>query len=319
MRISVCTYGQDHGATLADLVVALRHSHRPPADLVVAAIGARPFELPFASFPVRQVVLEEHGLPLARARNAAAARARGDLLVFLDPDMIPHPAMLGHYAEAARRGGALIGEVAYLPEGAANGGLDVARLDKLAEANPERPCAGEIIDGSVAAPGGAAIPCRDYRALWGDNFAVPAREFARIGGFDERYEGPGGEDTDFARAAMSAGLPLAFAQGAKAYRQHRAEAVPPLEHLDTILANAALFEGKWNRKALEEQLRAFAMMGLIAQTPEGWRKLREPGPAEFALAREAGSLPYPSMAEAVARIERQADPKRPKGPLRPAA
>lgn len=314
MTISVCTYATQHRHHLADLLVALRHSRRPPTDLVIAAIGGRPVELPPASFPVHQVVLGEPGLPIARLRNAAAARAGGELLVFVDPEMIPHPAMLDHYAQAARRGGVLIGEVAYLPKGTTAQELDFARLDELGVANPERPRPAP----SEAAASGAAIACRDYRSVWGDNFAVPARDFARIGGFDERYEGPGAEDKDFARAAMSAGLPLAFASGARAYRQHRAQAMPPVAYLDTILANAALFERKWNRKVLEETLRAFAQMGLIEETAEGWRKLREPEPADIALAEEQADRAYPSIAEAIARIERQSGGGRP-GPLRPAA
>ena len=81
--------------------------------------GDRYEDIPAAPFPVRMVEAGGSGLRLAAARNAAAATASGDVLVFLDLDCIPGAGLCADYAEAAHDfPGLLMGEVMYLPGGA---------------------------------------------------------------------------------------------------------------------------------------------------------------------------------------------------------
>ncbi len=311
MRLSVCTFAGERPDALHGLVMGLRRSVRPPGELVITVEREPLRDLPAASFPIRQVVLPEGPRSYAAARNAAAARTSGELLVFLDPGCIAHPHLLDDYAAAGRRGGLLMGEVGFLPPGAASPGVDAGPLEPLAVASPDDP----------APPAEPVEPCRDYRCFRALNFAVPAHDFAKTGGFDERYLGHGGEDIDFSRTAMASGLPFARLRGAKAYHQHHVQLAPPVDELDTILANAALFRAKWNQPVMEGWLRGFELMGLVERAGEGWRKRREPTEEDRRLAGALAQQPVvgiAAMLEALGAPEAAGQRKR-TGPLRPAA
>lgn len=308
MRLSVCTHDAGRRDHLANLILGLRRSPRPPHELVIAVRGDELRHLPPASFPIRQVVLRDDAISPAAARNAAAARATGDLLVFLHPDCIAHPEMLADYAAGGNRRGIVMGEVRFLPPGAAAGGIDFARFDSLG-----------VSDAGQGAPPEAPIePCRDFRAFRALNFAIGPGDFRVAGGFDARYAGEGGEDIDFSRAAMSAGLPFARLRSALAYHQHSRQLVPPVDRIDEILANANLFASKWDQPVMADWLRAFELMGLAEEGEDGWRKLREPGARDLALAEAQADEPVTSGAAAVAALEQRAAGGR-TGPLRPAA
>lgn len=293
MTISVCTTDDGRREHLANLIRGLRGSIRPPGELVIAVRHNELRELPEASFPIRQTVLRDEPMSLARAHNAAAARTSGELLVFLDCACIAHPNMLDDYARAARRGGLLMGEVGFLPPGATTDGVDHAHLQALAVAHPDHPAPSEE----------AVEPCRDYRRFSSLNFAVPALDYVATGGFDERYVGHGGEDIDFSRAAMSAGLPFALLRGAKAYHQHCGEQMPPVAQLDGVLANVELFREKWDQPVLEDWLHGFERMGLVERTESGWRKLREPDARDIALSERQADEPFASSAAMLEQFE----------------
>ncbi len=300
MTISVCTLAKGRARHLENMVLGLRRSVRPPRELIIAVMQSERYQLPEASFPVRQIVLgdqEDGAMCLARGRNKAAAHASGELLVFLDVDCIPHPSMLADYAEAAgRRQGVFMGEVGYLANGATDEGLDFARFEEAAVRHPERP----------EPPRSGTEQSEDAKCFWSLNFAMRARDFTAIGGFDEGYVGYGGEDGDFARTLIANGLPLWWVRGAKAYHQFHPHHVPPVHHLDSVLANARRYQEKWGEPVMEQWLRAFTLMGLIRHEEGGWRKLREPTEADFALTRQQEQQPYASAAQVVQWLEGRA-------------
>ncbi len=199
------------------------------------------------------------GQPLAAARNlgaAAALDAGAELLVFLDVDCIPGPALIQRYAEAAadvrHRGHLLSGPVHYLPP-PPPGGYALAGLPELAGPHPARPAPadGEVIEGA------------DPRLFWSVSFATSAPVWQRIGGFCEQYTGYGGEDTDFAETAAAAGIGLRWVGGATAYHQYHPVSRPPIEHLADILRNGALFRDRWGWWPMQGWLEAFAARGLV--------------------------------------------------------
>jgi GT2 family glycosyltransferase len=298
MSISVCTLAHGRDAHLANLVRGLTLSERMPEELVIAVMQPEPYAISEAPFPVRQIVLGGDDIPLAAARNAAAAAANGSLLVFLDVDCIPEPALVGDYARAARTdGGIFMGEVAYLPRGATRGGIDYSAFERVGVRHSERP----------GPPPCGVRACKDYRCFWSLNFAVAASTFAAIGGFDERYCGYGGEDTDFARMAATGGFGLWWIKGAKAYHQYHPHHMPPVHHLDSVLANAMTFARKWGEPTMQHWLRSFVLMGLLERTDSGWRKLREPGEKDLALTRQQEDQPYASSAAVLDWLEAKAE------------
>lgn len=311
MTISVCTLAKGRARHLENLVIGLRRSVRPPRELVIGVMQPERYRLPESSFPIRQVVIggsDDGALCLAHGRNAAAARASGDLLVFLDADCIPHPTLLDDYAAAAaQRQGVFMGEVGYLAQGATDEGVDFDRFEEVAVRHIERP----------EPPQREAERCENARSFWALNFAIAAKDFAAIGGFDERYVGYGGEDGDFARTLAANSLPLWWVRGAKAYHQFHPHHVPPVHHLDSVLANAARHQEKWGEPTMEQWLRAFTLMGLIKRDDDGWRKLREPGEADFAITRQHEQQPFASAAQVVSWLEDRAVRRIDSGPNRP--
>ena len=296
MTISVCTLAHGRDGHLTNLVRALDRSSIPPNELVIAVMQDEPYVLPETRFPIRQLMIEAGDIPLAEARNTAARAARGQLLVFLDVDCIPHPELIADYARFGREAIAM-GEVLYLPKDCPTSALDFASFDRMGVEHSERP-------GPPDAPFRMA---RDYRVFWSLNFALPAPVFAAIGGFDETFTGYGGEDTDFARQAVERGVDLYWLRGARAYHQYHPHHMPPVHHLDSVLANAHRFAEKWGHPTMQHWLRAFVLMGLAERTERGWRKLREPSEADLALTRQQEDQPYASSAAVLDWLEARAE------------
>jgi GT2 family glycosyltransferase len=204
------------------------------------------------------------GLPLAAARNLGAAAALADgseLLVFLDVDCLPGPGTLTAYRRAAAGPSGhdlLSGVVVYLPPPPPEG-YDPQRLGEH-PGHPARP----------VPPAGVEVPGADHRLFWSLSFAVRASTWARIGGFDEQYEGYGGEDTDFALRARQQGVGFTWVGGAEAYHQWHPSGSPPVRHLDDILRNGARFARRWGFWPMQGWLEQFAELGLVQRAGAGW-------------------------------------------------
>lgn len=298
MTPSICTLGQGRTDHLVNLVKGLALQSLQPAELVVGVMQDTPYALPDTPFPVHQILLGSDTMPLAAARNAAARAAKGERLIFLDIDCIPGPDLVADYADRlGDRDAVVMGEVAYLPSGATANGLDFAAFDAVAEKHSER--AGPPVE-----PIGI---CTDYRCFWSLNFAMRRDRFMAIGGFDESYVGYGGEDTDFGRTLSEAGVPILWCRGARAYHQYHPHHMPPVHHLDSVLANARRFRAKWGHFTMEHWLRAFELMGLIEKCGADYVRLRSPGEAEFALTAQQSHRPYASSSSVLRVLEERAE------------
>ncbi len=135
-----------------------------------------------ADFPGLRVVRGPGAGPGA-ARNAGAAQACGDWLVFVDDDCVPAPGWLSAYREAARC------------HEAAKVVLAGATTKSGAEAD-------SILWEAPEYTGGGSLPpsC---------NFALPAALFRESGGFDERYR-TSFEDIEFFARLQAAGVEIVF-------------------------------------------------------------------------------------------------------------
>ncbi len=256
MRTAVITLAHGRHDHLAAQASALARSATAPDAHVVVAMDDPDLDRVVPDAHVAHLERVEGALPLAAARNAGVARARdlgAELLVLLDVDCLPSPHLVGRYAEvAAERGGVLCGPVGYLPPRPV-GGYPETGLEALARPHPARPAPAD----------GEVIAAEDPDLFWSLSFAVLAETWDRIGGFCEDYRGYGGEDTDFGQSLTRVGEAMWWVGGAWAYHQHHGEGGgPPVQHLDDILRNAAIFERRWGRWPMQGWLDAFAERGL---------------------------------------------------------
>ncbi|MFC9386728.1 glycosyltransferase family 2 protein [Streptomyces venezuelae] len=270
MRSAVITLAHGRHTHLRLQQEGLAHSTQGPDQYVVVSMGDPEIGTVTVdrnpSATVLDVPLREGRLPLAAARNAGAARAveaAAELLVFLDVDCVPGASLLAGYARAAQDGALLCGTVAYLPPPPPDG-YRLDALPDMAAPHPARP----------APPDGVVLRGGDPRLFWSLSFALTARTWTRIGGFCESYTGYGAEDTDFAAAAVLRGVDLRWVGGAPAYHQYHPTSHPPVQHLDDILRNGALYKRRWGSWPMEGWLHDFADQGLVEYVPatDTWRR-----------------------------------------------
>ncbi|MCC0804996.1 glycosyltransferase [Methylobacterium sp. W2] len=289
--VSVVTLAKGRPTHLTNLVLGLMRQTQAPAELVVARMQDEPYDLPEAPFPIRQIPVAGDPLPLAAARNRAVAAASGEAVVFLDVDCIPAPTLVADYARRLEEcDGLLMGEVLYLPGGATAGAWSCDGFADVAVRHSDR----------RGPPAEGIEICNDYRCFWSLNFAMRKATFLGVGGFDERYAGYGGEDTDFGKLLDGRGIAIAWLEGARVYHQYHPHHMPPIHHLDSVVRNAELFEAKWGYRTMGHWLHAFRLMGLIDDTPgRPIRILRRPDADDLALTGQQSHQPYSNTASVI--------------------
>lgn len=251
--ISVLTLVRGRAAHFANLVEGLRRSATPPGELVVVDMNDEPITRPQADFPVTVRRMRGRSLPLAAARNLAARLARRENLLFLDVDCIPARRLVGDMEAALAGDDALVcAEVRYLSPGDAHAEWSEDDLVAAGAPHPVRP----FPQTGLAREPNAGL-------FWSLAFGVRRARFAALGGFDEAFVGYGAEDTDLGFRARDAGVPLLLMAGPGAFHQHHPVSDPPVEHLDDILRNAAVFHAKWGTWPMAGWLEAFERKGLL--------------------------------------------------------
>ena len=300
-RTSVLTLAKGRAEHLSNVILGLTRQTLPPKEVVVGVMQDALYDLPETDFPVRQIrVTAGHALPLAAARNAVARAAEGDVLAFVDVDCIPAPTLVEDYQRRAIAGtGLYMGEVMYLPGGANAPGWRYDAFDRIAEKHSDRQGPPEDI-----------ARCDDYRCFWSLNFALHRDDFAESGGFDERFEGYGGEDTDFGKTLDRKSIPIWWIAGAKVYHQYHPHAMPPVHHMDSVIANAERFREKWGYRTMEHWLYAFELMGLIRKSGhypnEEVHVLRRPNAADEAMCRQDSHMAYANSTRVIRRLQEKA-------------
>lgn len=192
LRLSVIVPFHKNVAQLRLCLTAVETAVRalPPqlqlADLIVAADGAVDDPTQVASEAGARLLVIEGPRGPAVARSRAATTAGGDVLVFVDADVVVHADALG------RLGGLFVAQ----PDlGAAFGAYDedpadpgfVSRCRNLGHAFIHK------------------RSNRDAHTFWAGLGAVRARVFAAVGGFDERFTQPSVEDIDLGYRIHAAG------------------------------------------------------------------------------------------------------------------
>lgn len=255
--VTIAAGRRDH---LAQQARSLARQDLAPDRYVVVDLGGDDPRASLVDGPEAVIVSEPAGgeLPLARARNRGAIAADADITVFLDVDCIADVSLVRRYRDACTtHAGVHAGPVGYLPEDAPHT-IDAVELEAVARYQPGRPT-----------PSTALHRTDRIELFWSLSFAVDRSSWHRIGGFDERFVGYGGEDTDFARRADALDVPIWFSGAPRAFHQWHPVESPPVRHLRSICRNARLFRERWGVWPMEGWLEEFAASGLIDWDPVG--------------------------------------------------
>ena len=160
------------GTTLREVIVVADGAPDDPAD-VVKANGARLLAIAGPRGP-------------AAARNRGGAAALGDVLVFVDSDVVVSARSLGQIARRLESDPGLGAVFGAYDEDPADPGF-VSQGRNLAHSFIHQRSAGEA------------------RTFWAGLGAVRAELFERVGGFDERFARPSVEDIDLGYRMRAAG------------------------------------------------------------------------------------------------------------------
>jgi glycosyltransferase involved in cell wall biosynthesis len=174
--VSVVVPTTNRSGTLADCVGSLVVQDYPASmfEIVLVENGsterglAQPRELATPAVAPEVRVLSLRRRDANAARNAGVRAARGDLICFVDDDVVAPPGWLA----------ALTAGVSRHPGAGCLGGAIRARF----EASIPRNCPAHGVQGTEFDRGDCEV---EVAAVWGPNLVVPRRSFERIGLFRE--------------------------------------------------------------------------------------------------------------------------------------
>jgi GT2 family glycosyltransferase len=215
---------QTYPAALTEVVVVDDGSATPPR----VATGHRGLD-------VTVLHQEDRGFGLARARNTGARAADGEVLVFLDGDMVPEPGHLEAHARwhhvcdhavtlGFRQHVTFEGIAADDVDAAASAG---ALAPLFVGREPSRPLWLERHMVRMADLTGDDDDL--FRAVTGGNLGVRAQRFWTVGGFDESFTQWGSEDTDLGHRLFLAGAVLVPDGTAACWHQSDSRGLEPHE------------------------------------------------------------------------------------------
>lgn len=214
MLISAIIPSRNRNACLASLVTRLAGQTLPaPVSLeVIAALdGCHADEELQAAVrqsphPVRLLELEHVGI--SGAKNAAVAAAMGDLLLFLNDDILPEPGFVAEHARAQQEGGhreAVLGYTGWTrPD-------KPAVMDWLIAGTPMIFFYGTMTDGQTY----------NFRHAWNLNLSIPRKLFDEAGGFAEKFRPCMYEDIELAWRLARIGCAVRYHTAASAVHNHR--------------------------------------------------------------------------------------------------
>ena len=210
MRISLVLLTYNWPQALMRVLESVAGQSTLPAEVIVTDDGSgAPTRETIAhsarGFPCRiaHVWQDDLGFRAARARNRGIAASRGDYVVLIDGDMILHRDFIADHAALALPGHSLQGsrlnasaaETSRLLDGGA------PRFSPLMPGRfpPHR---------ALRMPWLARIKARSKSGgrIFSCNMSAWRDDLLRVNGFDERFEGYGGEDQELAKRMRHAGI-----------------------------------------------------------------------------------------------------------------
>ncbi|WP_428119076.1 glycosyltransferase [Candidatus Poriferisodalis sp.] len=203
-------------------VIVVDDGSDPPLDLSALDLPGLDLSGP-NSVNLRVIHQEDLGFGLARARNNGARSANGDVLVFLDCDMVPEADWLASHARWHHAASDLL-TLGFRHHVDVDGieAADVRdRAGSLAGLFSGRPVQSpEWIERRMEQTEDLASDADDvFRVVTGGNFAVSTDFFRTVGEFDESFTQWGSEDIEFGWRAYALGAVLVPERSALCWHQ----------------------------------------------------------------------------------------------------
>ena len=145
----------------------------------------------------------DSGFRLARSRNLAISKARGDWVIFLDGDCVMPKDFIQSMMGLFDKGSVVFGSRLLLSDSVSQTLLSrVPSYEKVCSLFSGRKF--------LKLPLGLLrrVPVRSWKAARGFMFCISQSDLLRLGGFDENFESWGLEDSDFFVRALRSGLVL---------------------------------------------------------------------------------------------------------------
>ena len=194
-------------------------------EVIVVDDGSNPPLELLEPTPLRLRVIhqEDLGFGLARARNNGARAAEGDIVVFLDCDMVPEADWLRSHARWHHAASDVLslGFRCHVDVAGVDAAAVRDRADSLGELFGGRPIQRpEWIERRMELTDDLASDADDvFRVVTGGNFAVSAEFFRCVGEFDESFTQWGSEDIEFGWRAYALGAVLVPERSALCWHQ----------------------------------------------------------------------------------------------------
>ncbi len=209
LALIINTYNQPE--YLARVLNAVARQTRKPDEVLLADDGSgEETRISFASwlagkpFRCEHVWQENQGFRRARILNQAIARARGDYLIFLDGDTVPHPLFLADHAVLARPQSFVQGHRALVEQKAAA----TFGLNDFAGDRRRAFWQGQLtgLKNAYRWPAPLRQFRDDLRGVRGCNLAIWRGDLVRVNGYNEAFVGWGREDSELALRLMNSGV-----------------------------------------------------------------------------------------------------------------
>lgn len=181
-----------------------------PSEVIVADDGSTIETLNLISkyreimkVPLLHSYQPDRGFRLARSRNLAISKARGDWIIFLDGDCVMPKDFIKSMASLLEVNSLIFGSRQLLSESVSQ---------SLLSEFPSYKRVHSLFSGRkfLKLPVGILrrIPQRSWKAARGFMFCISRRNILEVGGFDENFVSWGLEDSDFFVRALRSGLVL---------------------------------------------------------------------------------------------------------------
>ena len=211
MKISLVINTFNQPEYLARVLAAVARQHSPPDEVLLADDGSEPptREL-FSRWSAEQQFRTAHvwqaheGFRRASILNQSIAAARGDYVVFLDGDTVPHPDFLADHRAAARPEFFVQGHRALVEQTAAGWfGKNSFSADRR-RAILQNQISG--LKNSFRWPFAVCKIKSHLRGIRGCNLAIWREDLVRVNGYNEDFTGWGREDSELAVRLMNTGV-----------------------------------------------------------------------------------------------------------------